>query len=282
LTVNRERSTVNEFLMNIVVCIKQVPDAPSIRVDRERMTIIRDGVESIINPLDRVALEAALDLKQKEGGTVCVLTMGPSQSEGALREATAAGADQAILLTDPHFAGADTLATSRVIGRAISMMDPFPDLILCGRQTIDSDTGHVGPQLAEELDVPQVCGVTEIHLDGNTLVVKQVSDGFQNTYRVTFPALLTVSQGLHVPRHIALGALEQAFSSARVQRWGLRELKLQPEEVGFSGSATTVLRLHRPPQKRKGEVVSGSSQTLTEHLIAKLVSLSILDEDDAG
>jgi len=266
--------------MNIVVCIKQVPDIPNIRIDRERMTIIRDGMESIINPLDRIALEAALDLKQKEGGKISVLTMGPSQSEEALREAIAAGADEGILLTDPGFAGADTLATSKVIGRAISRMNPFPDLILCGKQTIDSDTGHVGPQLAEELDLPQVCGVTEIHVEMNALVVKQLSDGFQNTYRVSFPALLTVSQGLNVPRHIPLGDLEQAFSEGRVLRWGLKDLDLRAEEVGFSGSATTVVRLYRPPQKRKGEVVTGSSQTLAEHLIAKLVSLSILDEDE--
>jgi electron transfer flavoprotein beta subunit len=267
--------------MNIVVCIKQVPDVPNIRIDRERMTIIRDGVESIINPLDSIALEAALDLKQKEGGKISVVTMGPSQSEEALREAMAAGADEAILLTDPGFAGADTLATSKVIASAISKIEPFPDLILCGRQTIDSDTGHVGPQLAEELNLPQVCGVTEIHVEMNALVVKQLSDGFQNTYRVSFPALLTVSHGLNVPRHIPLGDLERAFSTGRVIRWGLKDLNVRPEEVGFGGSATTVLRLYRPPQKRKGEVVSGSSQTLAEHLIDKLVSLSILDEDEA-
>ena len=267
--------------MNIVVCIKQVPDTPSIRMDRERMTLIRDGVESIINPLDRIALEAALDLKQKEGGTVCVLTMGPPQSEEALREAMAAGADEAILLTDPSLAGADTLATSHVLARAMSQLSPFPDLILCGKQSSDSDTGHVGPQLAEELDVPQVCGVTEIHVETNALTVKQLSDGFQNTYRVSLPALLTVSRGLHVPRHIALGDVEKAFSKAGIIRWGLKDLQLAPEEVGFSGSATTVVRLYKPPQKRKGEVVTGSSQILAERLIDKLVSLSILDEDEA-
>jgi electron transfer flavoprotein beta subunit len=207
--------------------------------------------------------------------------MGPSQSEEALLEAMAAGADEAILLTDPRFAGADTLATSKAIASAISKIEPFPDLILCGKQTIDSDTGHVGPQLAEELNLPQVCGVTEIHVEMNTLVVKQSSDGFQNTYRVSFPALLTVSHGLNVPRHIPLGNLERAFSTGRIIQWGLKDLNLRPEEVGFRGSATTVLRLYRPPQKRKGEVVSGSSQALAEHLIDKLVSLSILDEDEA-
>ena len=127
--------------MNIVVCIKQVPDVPEIRVDQQRMTIIREGVESIINPLDRVALEAAMVLRNEEGGKVTAITMGPLQSEEALREAIAVGADEAILLSDPAFAGADTLATSHVIARAISLMETFPDLILCGMQTIDSDTG---------------------------------------------------------------------------------------------------------------------------------------------
>lgn len=141
--------------MNIAVCIKQVPDVPSIRVDRKRMTIVREGIENIINPLDSVALEAALSLREKEGGRITVLSMGPSQSEEALREALAAGADEAILLTDPAFAGADTLATSHVLARAISRLKPFPDLVLCGKQTIDSDTGHVGPQIAEELNLPR-------------------------------------------------------------------------------------------------------------------------------
>jgi electron transfer flavoprotein alpha/beta subunit len=139
----------------------------------------------------------------------------------------------------------------------------------------------VGPQIAEELNLPQVCGVTEIHVEMESLVVKQLSDGFQNTYRVSFPALLTVSQGLNVPRHIPLGDLEQAFSKGQVIRWGLKDLTVLPEEVGFSGSATTVLRLYKPPEKRKGEVVGGSSQALAERLIDKLVSLSILDEDEA-
>jgi electron transfer flavoprotein alpha/beta subunit len=157
--------------MRIVVCIKQVPDAPSIRIDRRRMTIIREGVESIINPLDCAALEAAIELRKKEGGKITVISMGPPQSEEALREAMAFGADQGILLTDPAFAGADTLATSHVLARAITRLIPFPDLVLCGKQTIDSDTGHVGPQIAEELDLPQVCGVHEIHLKGDSLMV---------------------------------------------------------------------------------------------------------------
>ena len=140
-----------------------------------------------------MALETALALKEKEGGTVTVLSMGPPQSEEALREALAAGADRAVLLTDRAFAGADTLATSHALAAAIRKLDPAPDLILCGRQTSDSDTGHVGPQIAEELDLPQVCEVNEIHTEQGGLVVRRTSDGFVDLVRVSLPALLTVS-----------------------------------------------------------------------------------------
>ena len=267
--------------MNIVVCIKQVPDVPTIRIDRERMTIIREGVQSIRNPLDCVALEAGLELRARTGGRVTVLTMGPPQSEEALCEALACGADEALLLSDPAFAGADTLATSHVLARAISRMEPFPDLILCGKQTIDSDTGHVGPQIAEELDLPQVCGVSEIHVEEDFLIVKQLSDGFLNTIRLVMPTLVTVSQGLSVPRHIPLGDLERAFTGGVVIRMGLEDLGLLQGEVGFAGSATRVWGLRKPPPKQKGEIVSGPPQTLLDRFIRKLEALSILDEEDS-
>jgi electron transfer flavoprotein beta subunit len=268
--------------MNIVVCIKQVPDAPNIRIDKQRMTIIREGSESIINPLDCVALEAALDLRRKTGGFITVMTMGPAQSEEALREALAAGADQAILITHPLFAGADTLATSRVVARAIAKLSPAPDLVLCGQQTIDSDTGHVGPQIAEELDLPQVCGVNDIRLDGDSMIVKRLSDGFLDTLRVKMPALLTVSRELCVPRHIPLGELERAFSGRAIMHWGLDDLDLKPEEVGWNGSATWVTKLQTPPPKTTGEVMSGSVQFMVENLLKKLEAMSIIDEDEGN
>ena len=268
--------------MNIAVCIKQVPDTPGIRMDKERMSIIRDGVESIINPLDGVALDAALALKKKEGGNVVVLTMGPPQSEEALREALAAGADEAVLITDPRFAGADTLATSHTLARAISRLSPFPDLILCGKQSIDSDTGHVGPQIAEELDLPQACGVMEIHGEGRSLIVRQVSDGFINTLRLRLPALLTVSHELAAPGYLPFGDIERAFSTGKIARWGLDELGLEEREVGFEGSATKVLRLYRPPPKQRGEIITGSTPELVERIIHRLESLSIIDEEGGG
>ncbi len=266
--------------MNMVVAIKQVPDVPNIRIDRERMTVIREGVESIINPLDYVALEAALDLRNRHGGKVVALTMGPLQSEEALREALAAGADEGILLTDPAFAGADTLATSHVLARAISRTTPFPDLILCGMQTIDSDTGHVGPQIAEELDVPQVCGVSEIHVDEECLVVKRVSDGSLDSVRVTMPVVLTVTQHICEVRNLPLGALEAAFSEKSIVQWSMDQLGLEESEVGLSGSATQVWRLRPPPPRREGRVFDASPQELVDHLIRKLEGLSVLDEEE--
>jgi electron transfer flavoprotein beta subunit len=191
------------------------------------------------------------------------------------------GADRAILLTDPAFAGADTLATSHVLATCISKLDPFPDLVLCGKQTIDSDTGHVGPQIAEELDLPQVCGVHEIYLEEGFLMVKQLSDSYINTFRVGMPALLTVSQELLKPRHMPLGALQIAFSEGELTRWGLNDLKLTPDEVGFKGSATWVSALRKPPPKRRGDIVSGPTQTLLERLLATLEDLNILDEEAA-
>ncbi len=265
--------------MDIVVCVKQVPDVPSIRVDRERMTVIREGVESIINPLDQVALEAALALRGREGGEVTVLTMGPPQSEAALREALAAGADRAVLLTDPAFAGADTLATSHVLATAIRKLERPPDLILCGVQTIDSDTGHVGPQIAEELGLPQVCGVTEIHLEGPALMVKRVSDSFLETLRVELPALLTVSHSLAMVRDLALGALQSAFTRGQLLSWGLADLNLAADEVGLAGSATRVWRLNPPAPRQAGELVTGQPQVLVQRLLDRLVRLSILDEE---
>jgi electron transfer flavoprotein alpha/beta subunit len=268
--------------MNIVVCIKQVPDVPNIRIDHDRMTVIREGVDNIINPLDQLAIEAALALRRREGGEVTVLTMGPPQSEEALREALAAGADRAVLITDPAFAGGDTLATSRVIGAAIAKLVPFPDVVMCGLQTMDSDTGHVGPQIAEELDLPQVWGVNEILFEGGWFTLKRVSDGFLETVRVQPPVVLCVAQGIATTTHLPLGALETAFSRADVQRWGLDDVGLAKAEVGFSGSATQVWRLRPVPPRRKGEVVTGPAEALVARLIRKLESLSLLNEEDGN
>jgi electron transfer flavoprotein beta subunit len=243
------------------------------------MTIIREGVESIINPLDHVALRAALKLRETRGGEVIVITMGPPQSEAALREAVAMGVDRVILLTDPSFAGADTLATSHVLATAISFNKPFPDLILCGMQTVDSDTGHVGPQIAEELNIPQVCGVNEIYPEEDSVVVKRESDGFIDTLRVKLPALLTVTYEAAPTGEISLGALERAFSELPIDKWGKDVLRLSEDEVGLRGSATQVWKLKPPQPHRKGDTLSGQPRDLVAALIQKLEVLSVVDEE---
>jgi electron transfer flavoprotein beta subunit len=183
------------------------------------------------------------------------------------------------LLSDPCFAGADTLATSHVLAKAISKLEPFPDLILCGVQTVDSDTGHVGPQIAEELDIPQVCYVNEIHPEGESLTVKRLTDDFLDTIRVSLPALLTVTHGLSAVSHLPLGALQVAFSDRKIKRWGIRDLELKSEEVGFEGSATHVSHLRTPEPKSKGALLEGSPQTLVSAFIRKLEAMSLLEED---
>ncbi len=268
--------------MNIVVFIKQVPDVPAIKIDHQRMTIIREGVDSIINPLDYVALLCAKELKQREGGHMTVVTMGPPQSEEALRESLAAGADRAILLTDSYFAGADTLATSHVLASAVRRMEQFPDLILCGMQTVDSDTGHVGPQIAEELDLPQVCGVTEILSEGEHLLVKRLGDGFLDTVKVSIPALLTINSGFQETEHLSLGEVDKAFSEKQIVCWSRQDLGLSRDDVGFKGSATQVWRLQKPPASKKAEIITGSPQILTDAFVKKLEELSLVDEEDTG
>ena len=265
--------------MNIIVCIKQVPDKPNILIDKDRMTINREGVEGTINPLDYVALEAALIIRAMSSGKIIILTMGPPQSEESLIEALTAGADQAILLSDTAFAGADTLATSHVLSQAIKKIKPFPDLILCGNQTTDSDTGHVGPQIAEELGLPQICGVTEINPNENNLIVKQLRDRVINKLKVRLPALLTVSKDLANPHYIPLSRIEKVFCEKKVEYWNCKDLNLKPERVGLMGSATLVSSLIKPQTRSKGDILKGTSKILSKHLIKKLEAMSIINEE---
>src|SRR5574344_653404 len=164
--------------MNIIVCIKQVPDTTEIKINPVTGTLIRDGVPSIMNPDDKGGLELALQLKDKLGANVTVITMGPPQADLILREAFAMGADRAILLTDRKFAGADTLATSNALAGAARTLDW--DLIITGRQAIDGDTAQVGPEMAEHLDIPQISYVAGLQFDGKELTVKKEDEnGFQ-------------------------------------------------------------------------------------------------------
>ncbi|MFN3557093.1 MAG: electron transfer flavoprotein subunit beta/FixA family protein [Bacteroidales bacterium] len=237
--------------MNIVVCIKQVPDTTEIKINPQTGTLIRDGVPSIINPDDKCGLEVALTLKDTFGATVTVITMGPPQAEAALREALAMGADSAILLTDRKFAGADTLATSNALAAALRKLKW--DLIIAGRQAIDGDTAQVGPQIAEHLDLPQVSYVEDVVYDGNSVFTlrKQTEEGYQKL-RAQAPLLITVVSSANQPRYMSVAGIVDAVEK-EIAVWGVDQIDVDHAKLGLKGSPTKVHKAFTKGVKGAGE-----------------------------
>ena len=225
--------------MKIIVCIKQVPNTTEIKIDPVTNTLKRDGVPSIINPDDRTAIEVALQLKEKNGAEVTVLTMGPTQAEKALREALAMGCDNAYLLTDRAFAGSDTLATSTIIAAAIRKLGG--DLVLCGRQAIDGDTAQVGPQIAEHLDIPQITYASAVDYDAEreTLIVKRQFEDRYQTLEVKGMCLLTILSTLCTPRYMNVWDMV-AQDQKELGIITFADLDLDKSHIGLSGSPTKV------------------------------------------
>ena len=225
--------------MKIIVCIKQVPNTTEIKIDPVTNTLKRDGVPSIINPDDKTAIEVALQLKEKCGAEVTVLTMGPLQAEKALREALAMGCDNAYLLTDRAFAGSDTLATSTIIASAIKKLGA--DLVLCGRQAIDGDTAQVGPQIAEHLDIPQITYVSAVDYDieRETLVVRRQFEDRYQTLEVKGLCLLTILSNLSVPRYMNVWDMV-AQDQKEIGVITFQDLDLDKAHIGLGGSPTKV------------------------------------------
>ena len=185
--------------MNIVVCIKQVPATTEVRIDPKTHSLIREGAESIINPFDENAIEAALQLRDQQGGKVTVISMGPPQAETALRESIAMGADEAVLITDGAFRLSDTLATAYTLSLAIRKLGET-DLIICGKQAIDGDTAQVGPGIAERLGIPQATFVIGLELDGRKLRAKRLLEDCLEVVELRLPALITVVKQMNEPR----------------------------------------------------------------------------------
>ena len=225
--------------MKIIVCIKQVPNTTEIKIDPVTNTLKRDGVPSIINPDDKAAIEAALQLKEQCGAHVTVITMGPPQAEKALREALAMGADEAHLITDRVFGGSDTLATSTIIAAAVKKLGC--DLVLCGRQAIDGDTAQVGPQIAEHLDIPQItyaAGISYNPENGKLTVKRQFEDRYQ-TLEVSGLCLVTVLSTMVKPRYMNVWDIV-AQDSKEIGKLTNEELQLDKAVCGLSGSPTKV------------------------------------------
>jgi len=257
--------------MNIIVLIKQVPDTTDVKLDPKTGSLIREGVESIINPDDRHALEAAIRLKKAEGGKVTVLSMGPPQTIDALSEAIGMGATEAILLSDHAFAGADTWATSFTLGKSIEKIGRY-DLIFCGRQAIDGDTAQIGPQVADYLHVPQVTYVFEIEkIQKKTIIVKKrLEDGYERV-QCNLPALLTVIGELNVPQYPTIGRLIDACKEkSPIQIWNASDIGVQTRDVGLEGSFTQVIKTFAPKFKRQGEMLEGDAKKVAGTLVEKL------------
>lgn len=244
--------------MKTVVCIKQVPDTAEVRLDPKTGTLIREGVPSIINHDDRAGLEAALRLREEAGGTVSVVCMGPAQAEAALREALAMGADEAYLLSDREFGGSDTYATAVIIAAALRKIG-F-DLVITGRQAIDGDTAQVGPQIAEQLKIPQVSYAEELELEDGALIVKRQFEDRAHMLKVRTPCLVTALSELNKPRYMTVRGIVDAYEKG-VTVWGFNDLKdaLNPAWIGLKGSPTNVFQSFGKQPRKAGTILAGLS-----------------------
>ena len=257
--------------MNIIVCIKQVPDTTEVKTDPKTGTLIREGIPVIINPEDKVAIEAAFQLKGKES----VLSMGPPQAEGALRETLAMGTDEAILLCDKKFAGSDTWATANALAAAIKKLDY--DLIICGRQAIDGDTAQVGPQLAENLGLPQITYVQKLEIKEKKIKAeRELEDGYE-IVEAKLPALITVIQELNKPRYSSLQGINQVCEKD-VKIWSAKDVNVDEKTIGLMASPTKVKKVFSPPAKAAGVMLEGDIKTVCHKLVNMLKEKEIIQK----
>jgi len=255
--------------MEIVVCVKQVPATTRVQLDPRTRTIIREGVELMLNPFDAYAFEEALRLREAHGGTVSVLTMGIPGAAMMLRETLAMGADQAILLTDRRFAGADTLATATTLAASIRKLG-MVDLILCGRQAIDGDTAQVGPELAEKLGIPHATAVTRIEeINAGILTCQKMIDEGYARLRVQLPALLTVVKEINTPRFPTVAGFRRAQKSD-ILIWKVEDLDVDPGRIGLEGSPTQVISTFVPEHNKTSHLVEGTLSEIAGQILASL------------
>jgi electron transfer flavoprotein beta subunit len=252
--------------MNIIVCIKQVPDTSVVRIDPQTNTLVRQGVASILNPFDTYAVEEAVRIKEKHGGKVTALTMGPPQAEQVLREAISVGVDEGILLSDKEFAGADTLATSYTLTQTIRKIGAY-DLILCGKQAIDGDTAQVGPGIAAQLDIPQIIFVKAIReLTPQKIVAERmVEDGFE-VVESPLPCLLSVVKGINEPRMPSLRGV-MASKKAQIPVWTAKDVQVDPARIGLKGSPTYVHKIFNPPPRTGGRKFEGDTARVVDAFV---------------
>jgi electron transfer flavoprotein beta subunit len=256
-------------MLNLVVCIKQVPMVTELPWDEETGTLRRDLAAGMMNPACKYALEAALQIKEKISAKITVITMGPPAAEEVLREALALGADEAILICDRMLAGSDTFATSLILKEAIKKRCQKFDLILCGAYTADSETAQVGPQLAEELDLPAAAYVERLEISGKTLRVRRMVDNFRETLEMEFPALVTISMENYRPRYVKLTGLEKAFEENDIIVLDAKSLGFTVSSIITKGSRTRVRRVFLRKAHKGNILLHGAASNVVNEFLDK-------------
>ncbi len=260
--------------MKYIVCVKQVPDTSGVVAVKADGTMDRASMATITNPDDMNAVEAALRLKDKNGGKVVVISMGPPPAEGMLRELLAMGCDEAVLVSAREFGGSDTYATSQILAAAIKQVGlEKDDIVFCGRQAIDGDTAQVGPQIAEKLNLPQVTYVAEIELEGRELTVKRMLEDGYMSLRVQTPCLLTCIKELGEPRYMSVSGIMDCYNKP-LTVYNYDTLKddalIETDTIGLQGSPTNVYKSFSPPVKGTGMMLEGADKAACEKLVALL------------
>ena len=259
--------------MKLIVCIKQVPDTTEIKIDPVTNTLVREGVESILNPFDAYAIEEAVRLKEQHGGNITAICMGPPQAEATLREAVSLGVDDIILLSDRKFAGADTWATSYTLAAAIRKLEGA-DLILTGQQAIDGDTAQVGPGIAAHLNIPQTCFVRKIEeVSSCNITVQRLMEDGSDRIRIKLPAVISVVKEINTPRLPSLRGKRNA-KSVELKVWNADDLGLDEKDIGLNGSPTQVLNIFTPKHEKLTQKFEGDSDEAVELIVKSLHDLT--------
>jgi electron transfer flavoprotein beta subunit len=261
--------------MKVIVCIKQVPGVSEVRIDSKTNTLIREGIPSIVNPHDKHAVELALTIKEKHKAEVIALSMGPPQAEDALREVLSMGVDRAYLLTDRAFAGADTLATSHTLAlgikKLLSEKDSKDYIVICGTQAIDGDTAQVGPELAEELKIPQITYVLKFELKGDNLIVERAFRSEEVVQIETkLPALISVLKEINEPRVPGMKGIVDAYQKKEVIHLSAEDLGADKKELGLNGSMTEVWKIFIPKRKAEKVILTGTIEEMVQELCNNL------------
>lgn len=256
--------------MNIVIPIKQVPETNNVKMDEQTGTMVREGVESIVNPLDLYAIEVGIQLKEEHGGKVIVISMGPPSAEKALKEAIAMGCDNGILISGREFAGSDTKATSYVLAETIKKIKDY-DLVLAGQQATDGETGQVGPEIASFLNLPLATYTSKVvEINSKNIIVERLIEEGYETLKMPLPALLTVVKEISYPRLPTLRGKQKA-KKMDIPIWSKNNMELNESELGLNGSATRVVKIAHPKVTRKGTIIKVSDERTLNEAVSRMI-----------